>query len=679
MACSKFILGNLPELTSNIIQYLWDDIPTLLSCILVNRLWCNTTISLLWKDPFSMKHPKNFHFIEIYLQKLNEKDKTQLNEHGINNNLLNTLFNYSNFIKCLNTQNICFTIVNWIKTNKLFTCSTGVIFLLLIKVFIENGVKLHTFEIEIAYTFHNVNNEYFNSVFELILQNPKFISNIKNLKLHFNEKILNYNFLKCFYSKCNLISSLHFKFSEYESFNNDCMAIENQLLQIINSQKNLKKFFLAYNNPIYSKSSSSYDSFPLYNIINHNNSNNLKIIIFHGINFKNISYIKKAFEQLNVLESIHILYCHILNSNFIQQIIDINKPFKLRSLFMIQNIRFKLFINDELKHKLLVLINNYCEKIKFFDLNIFNIQSSCLVLSLIKNFVQNLNYLSIDVHNYNTLFMHDEENELSTKLLLNLAHILPCRLEYLNLELVINNTINDLKVFLRNSKHIFIKILLFRINILINDILPCIKEYIMKEKRAEYLAIEGYYNNNYLYNYKKDLFTMTDELKEFESYNIKVKKYNCLYIRAYELIDEILQLFLSLEYVSSFKLYAFDPQSAPYRYMLKYGIGNVQHNVVVLQLGMGMKKCENQNNLATSNCMKTCNSSLESSYQDTLNGVLTCSDYDSKCSSKGSSKGVSQEGSGNNSKEGSESNYKEGSIDGLQGVSREKLSMFVKL
>ncbi|UZO18288.1 uncharacterized protein OCT59_009604 [Rhizophagus irregularis] len=79
MACSKFILGNLPELTSNIIQYLWDDIPTLLSCILVNRLWCNTTIPLLWKDPFSMKHPKNFHFIEIYLQKLNEKDKTQLN------------------------------------------------------------------------------------------------------------------------------------------------------------------------------------------------------------------------------------------------------------------------------------------------------------------------------------------------------------------------------------------------------------------------------------------------------------------------------------------------------------------------------------------------------------------------------------------------------------------------
>ncbi|PKK74474.1 hypothetical protein GLOIN_2v1640662 [Rhizophagus irregularis DAOM 181602=DAOM 197198] len=135
--------------------------------------------------------------------------------------------------------------------------------------------------------------------------------------------------------------------------------------------------------------------------------------------------------------------------------------------------------------------------------------------------------------------MYDEKNELSTKLLLNLAYILPNKLEYLNLELGINNTSNDLEEFLKNSKHIFIRKLLFRINILIGDILPCIKEHIMKERRVEYIAIEGYYNSNYLYNYKKDLFTMTDELREFESYNIKVKKYNYLYIKAHELIDKI--------------------------------------------------------------------------------------------------------------------------------------------
>ncbi|PKY51911.1 hypothetical protein RhiirA4_424860 [Rhizophagus irregularis] len=85
MACSKVLLGNFPELTDDIIRYFQDDISTLHSCILVNKFWCQIAIPLLWKDPFSIKNPKNFHFIEIYLQKINEKDKTQLNRCGINN------------------------------------------------------------------------------------------------------------------------------------------------------------------------------------------------------------------------------------------------------------------------------------------------------------------------------------------------------------------------------------------------------------------------------------------------------------------------------------------------------------------------------------------------------------------------------------------------------------------
>ncbi|POG68070.1 hypothetical protein GLOIN_2v1878590, partial [Rhizophagus irregularis DAOM 181602=DAOM 197198] len=122
MSCSKILLGDLPELTSDILEYLRDDIPTLRSCI------------LLWKDPFSMKYPKNFRFIDIYLQRLNEQDKAKLSEYGVNKNLFlsNSLFNYSMFIKNLNTQTICFSIVNWIKINKVITCSAGFIFLLLI-------------------------------------------------------------------------------------------------------------------------------------------------------------------------------------------------------------------------------------------------------------------------------------------------------------------------------------------------------------------------------------------------------------------------------------------------------------------------------------------------------------------------------------------------------------------
>ncbi|PKY27730.1 hypothetical protein RhiirB3_443556 [Rhizophagus irregularis] len=566
MACSKVLLGNFPELTDDIIQYFRDDISTLHSCILVNKFWCQIAIPLLWKDPFSIKNPKNFHFIEIYLQKINEKDKTQLNRCGINNDVfpLKTLFNYSNFIKCINTRNICSIIVNWIEDNKTFTCSKGRIFLLLIKVFIENEAKLYTFEIEIAYKYL-MSRKYFSSIFKLILQNPKFISNIKNLKLHFNEEIVKYKngyeFLKCFYH-CNLISSFHIRFSEYESFRHNYMTIENQLSQIINSQKNLKKIIFAHNKYIRPYLPFSDNGIPLYNIISDSNTSSkpLKIIIFHKVDFRNMLHIKKAFEQLNVLESIHILECLIFNSNFIQQIIDLNKPFKLISLFIkdehdifisgenrklqieLMQLLFQKFgeylENIGLKYKALEFINNYCKRIKFFDIHTSSIQKAHIALDSVKIFEQNLNYLSIYFY-----IPYDEKIESKIELFLRLAHILPYKLEYLNLSFSINVIKNVWEVFFKNLKHIFIKKLLFKINNLFDDILPYIKEYIMKEKRAEYLAIEGYIEvqvSTYsTYRCIKELFTMTDELKEFESYNIKVKEYNDLYIKAYEFIDEM--------------------------------------------------------------------------------------------------------------------------------------------
>ncbi|POG53488.1 hypothetical protein GLOIN_2v1740623 [Rhizophagus irregularis DAOM 181602=DAOM 197198] len=113
-----------------------------------------------------------------------------------------------------------------------------------------------------------------------------------------------------------------------------------------------------------------------------------------------------------------------------------------------------------------------------------------------------------------------------------LVHVLPCKLEYLNLHFNYQIRKNVWEVFLKNLKHIFIKKLLFKINNLFDDILPYIKEYIMKEQRTEYLAIEG--------RIETQIVTMTDELKEFESYNIKVKEYNNLYIKAYDkFIDEM--------------------------------------------------------------------------------------------------------------------------------------------
>ncbi|UZN99213.1 uncharacterized protein OCT59_000493 [Rhizophagus irregularis] len=388
MTCSKIFSGDLPELTNEILQYFRNDFSTLHSCILVNRLWCRITIPLLWENPFSKKYPKNYHFIEIYFSKLNEDDKTKLNEYGIITELLfpsmNTLFNYPNFIQHLNTYEVCNrnSIETW-STNKMvsnFDNNFGFIFLSLIKIFIENEVNLYTFDFEIFCTFKYIGSDCFNSTLQLILQKPNFVCNIKNLNIYLGD-----------YCDNNLSSSF----------------IE---------EKSLK------------------------------------------INFN------EAFEQQNVLESIHIINCYPLNSTFIQQIINLTKPFKLKSLF---------------------------------------------------------------IDNYSTL-----QIETFKLLLQKTGQILPNKLKYLRLELKLN--INDLEIFLKNSQNIFIKKLLIR-NLMnrSEDILPCIKKYIMKEKRVKYLAIDEFYYNNDMNN----LFESKDEVEEFKFYGIQVKNYRGLCINDYNFIN----------------------------------------------------------------------------------------------------------------------------------------------
>ncbi|RIA91333.1 hypothetical protein C1645_822188 [Glomus cerebriforme] len=107
MACSWIFSGDLPELVYKILQYIQDDILTLHSCIFINKLWCRLAIPLLWKNPFLLKFPKNYRFIEIYLHNLDEESKSQLNNFRINRYLFpsNTLFNFITFLRAENYSN----------------------------------------------------------------------------------------------------------------------------------------------------------------------------------------------------------------------------------------------------------------------------------------------------------------------------------------------------------------------------------------------------------------------------------------------------------------------------------------------------------------------------------------------------------------------------------------------
>ncbi|GBC03625.1 hypothetical protein RclHR1_05220002 [Rhizophagus clarus] len=543
MACSKICSGNLIELTNEIIQYFKDDISTLYSCILVSRIWCRLSVPLLWEEPF-LNSTQNYHFIKILLHNLNENDKAQLNEkYQFNDIFSNTLFNYPAFIKRLNTRDFKLSVENWVtKLTKKFvdsTCFTSLICKLLVKILIENEANLHSFEIVLSTS----NIECLEDIFESILGYPRFVYNIRNLTLDLNlspDKIdALIPILNLLVSNCSLIT--------YFKINGN--PVKDYFSEMIISQRDLKKISFESNEILYK---------PFLSLKNSNCSNTLNTIIFCTVDLEQIvDHLKEGFNNLNVLESIHILYCYSLNSKFVQQMVNIAKPFKLKTLFMFEillqddsvELLLKKFGNDlenfaidydfqgERKQIFLQSIEKYCRKIRCFSFG-HDIDTIYQGLDIIMNNIQNINYLYIE-------FDLDPDNylnaaELSSTILVNLGQILPSKLEYLSLELCPN--ISDLEIFLVNIQDTFIRKLLIKTLIVndLGDILSYLKEYIMKKKMVEYLAYLECGESRRIMD-DGDLFSLKDEVNEFNLHNIKVLGYKNLYLYVHD-YDHIINL-----------------------------------------------------------------------------------------------------------------------------------------
>ncbi|PKY54251.1 hypothetical protein RhiirA4_447960 [Rhizophagus irregularis] len=503
MACSKLFSGYLPELTDEIIQYFRNDYKTLHSCALVNRFWSRLSIPLLWEDP------SDFRFIETYLRRLNDNDKNKLNNYWNKSNpYSNTLFNYPSFIKYLNTKKFIDSINSFINEEKFSNRIKNsdnierIICDLIFKLFIENEVNLHTFELEVIIDDSLVS-------FELLLECLKFTCNMKNLEsFYFQMAIMDYD--------------EYYKIKEF-------------LMEIIKSQQNLKN--TSFENVSFNDflSLENNMNLPISLFTNSNCLNTLNKIVFFDTDFRNVEF--KAIESLNVLESIHILYCINLNSNFIQQIMSFTKPFKLKSLFMKTKIQIRLLesllqkscdylenIGFELsmyKSGQLEPIINQCTKIRYFELRRINNQITFPTLNLIKSFGNSLNYLSIEFRRHS--HVSSDDIRLSSNIFLKLGEILPPKLEYLSLSLMINA--RDFNTFLFKTRNIIIKKLLIENLMKEGDLIPYIKEHVMKEKRVKYLAIDESVTEN--------------DIKEFESYNIKFVNFDDFYIRAYEFVNEM--------------------------------------------------------------------------------------------------------------------------------------------
>ncbi|PKC61530.1 hypothetical protein RhiirA1_466414 [Rhizophagus irregularis] len=132
----------------------------------------------------------------------------------------------------------------------------------------------------------------------------------------------------------------------------------------------------------------------------------------------------KIFEQLNVLESVHIIYCISLNNSFTHQIFNLAKPFKLKSLFIDE----KSQIDESLK-LLLQKSGGYLENI---GCKYSHKHKNYLSIDLIENIKQNLNYLSI---NANLIILR------------NLGQALPFKLKYLRDSMMATILSNEVKEF----------------------------------------------------------------------------------------------------------------------------------------------------------------------------------------------------------------------------------------
>src|SRR6266542_4441408 len=87
-------------------EELQDDSKSLFSCLLVNRLWCETVIPILWKDPWCYEDVINYQekrsLYYIITFSLSDDIKEFLKSQGIRISYQSPLFDYLSFCRSIN-------------------------------------------------------------------------------------------------------------------------------------------------------------------------------------------------------------------------------------------------------------------------------------------------------------------------------------------------------------------------------------------------------------------------------------------------------------------------------------------------------------------------------------------------------------------------------------------------
>ncbi|CAG8458960.1 7430_t:CDS:1 [Funneliformis mosseae] len=548
MASSKLFLGNLPELSGHIIQYLRNDLQTLHSCVLVNRFFCRITTPILWEDPFSVKCRKGnrYNFLDIYLSYFNDDDKTSLKEFGIEiHSLVKPLFNYPNFIKTLNIFRVTLHVNNLINsfdnatpsTNAKFTFASmleesftiysknihrGIysICILLLKLFINSDASLNNFYMSTEDSLGIALLEKMPELYAMISDNAKLISNVKNISLM---PMLQLNMTSQLFviSLPSLISSIrHLSICDDTnvSFVRNLIQSQTQLLSL------------------------SFCKVKRIDLLDHFKYcfNTLTLIKFEHCDFRKVLSFD-GLRNLTNLKSLHFDKCFGVTTQFLQPLLDIPTPLKIKSLKVIgwfSGLDLLLQkIGSHLKHLELYLIDDserdasfesiisFCDQIKFLDLSNFEIHNITQLYRLITHFSKHLRYLTIRNEKITPMdnCSRKRSSIVNSMIFKGLGQILPVSLEYFSLDLEINP--DDFKVLLDNCQHVKLKKLLVRNDnfVFIDKTFSMLKEFV-EIKRVKYLA----YELSTLFNPEHPKYQNSEKLASQIQPFVKLRKYDDL-------------------------------------------------------------------------------------------------------------------------------------------------------
>ncbi|PKK64188.1 hypothetical protein RhiirC2_787872 [Rhizophagus irregularis] len=210
-----------------IFEELGNDKKSLYSCLLVNRTWCVTAVSILWRNPSLFSYfgiqKKLFNVILLLLS---EESKEILKNQGMNNFITETthqrpLFNYMSFWKHLKLP----ILRHEIFSNIVGESNAPILRNELFKLFINKNTKF----IQLTIT------EYFDYQVHLI---PGAECCLSGLEIFYYNSKIDPNVLVGLAKICKSIKKIEINFDSYE--NTDSHGI----FKLIEVQKNLNEFYL---------------------------------------------------------------------------------------------------------------------------------------------------------------------------------------------------------------------------------------------------------------------------------------------------------------------------------------------------------------------------------------------------------------------------------------------------